>query len=67
MQSLQFLGCSLTGKNRESVAWIFIEQPLFGSKAKSTAGTQAYQIYSEHSSEKGQSISIRILISNILF
>lgn len=41
-----------------------ITTAFFGSKTKSTAGTQAYQMYSEHSSEKGQSIGVRILISH---
>lgn len=35
---------------------------FFGSQTKSTAGTQAYQIYSEHSSEKGQSAAAGMLI-----
>lgn len=35
---------------------------LFGSQTKSTAGAQAYQIYSKHSSEKGQSAAAGMLI-----
>lgn len=35
---------------------------LFGSQTKSTAGAQAYQIYSKRSSEKGQSAAAGMLI-----
>lgn len=57
---------SLSLRKVGSEALVMFAEPVttavFGSQTKSTAGAQAYQIYSKHSSEKGQSAAAGMLI-----